>query len=65
MFPIYIGDDRTDEDAFRALAGFSASAEGVLVADHPPAHTAATSYVHAPADVGEVFAALAVERPRD
>ena len=56
---LYFGDDRTDEDAFRALAGFSASAEGVLVADPPPAHTAATSFVHAPAEVGEVFAALA------
>jgi trehalose 6-phosphate phosphatase len=56
---LYFGDDRTDEDAFRALAGFSASAEGVLVADPPPEHTAATSYVHAPADVGDVFAALA------
>ena len=56
---LYFGDDRTDEDAFRALAGFSASAEGVLVADHPPEDTAATSFVHTPAEVGEVFAALA------
>jgi trehalose 6-phosphate phosphatase len=56
---LYFGDDRTDEDAFRALAGLSASAEGVLVADPPPEHTAATSFVRAPAEVGEVFAALA------
>ena len=62
---LYFGDDRTDEDAFRALAGFSPSAEGVLVADHPPAHTAATSFVHAPAEVGEVFAALADGRLQD
>jgi len=58
---LYFGDDRTDEDAFRALAGHFASAEGVLVADHPPAETAATSFVHTPAEVGEVFAALAAE----
>jgi len=56
---LYFGDDRTDEDAFRALAGRSASAEGVLVAEHPPGHTAATSFVRTPAEVGEVFAALA------
>jgi len=56
---LYFGDDRTDEDAFRALAGHSSSAEGVLVVEHPPEHTAATSFVHTPAEVGEVFAALA------
>jgi trehalose 6-phosphate phosphatase len=60
---LYFGDDRTDEDAFRALADFSASAEGVLVSDDPPAHTAATSFVRAPAEVGEVFAALAGADP--
>ncbi|HEV7588650.1 MAG TPA: trehalose-phosphatase [Longimicrobium sp.] len=60
---LYFGDDRTDEDAFRALAGFSPSAEGVLVADHPPESTAATSFVHTPAEVGEVFAALAHQLP--
>lgn len=58
---LYFGDDRTDEDAFRALAGFSGAAEGVLVADDPPDGTAATSFVRAPAEVGEVFAALAAE----
>jgi trehalose 6-phosphate phosphatase len=56
---LYFGDDRTDEDAFRALAAHSASAEGVLVADPLPEHTAATSYVRTPAEVGEVLAALA------
>ncbi|HKP74903.1 MAG TPA: trehalose-phosphatase [Longimicrobiaceae bacterium] len=59
---LYFGDDRTDEDAFRALAEHSAGAEGVLVADDPPEHTAATSFVHTPAEVGEVFAALADAR---
>lgn len=34
---LYLGDDRTDEDAFRALEGWSPSAEGVLIADPPPA----------------------------
>lgn len=56
---LFFGDDRTDEDAFRALAERSASAEGVLVAEEPPSVTAATSYVREPAEVGDVFAALA------
>lgn len=56
---LFFGDDRTDEDAFRALADVSATAEGVLVAEDAPADTAATSFVHTPVEVGEVFAALA------
>jgi trehalose 6-phosphate phosphatase len=60
---LYFGDDRTDEDAFRALGGFSPSAEGVLVSDAPPAHTAATCFVHTSAEVGEVFVALDREIP--
>ena len=32
VFPVYIGDDRTDEDAFAALAGRGA---GILVTDSP------------------------------
>jgi len=57
---LYFGDDRTDEDAFRALREWSGAGEGILVDEEPPADSAATSYVRAPAEVGEVFAALAV-----
>jgi trehalose 6-phosphate phosphatase len=55
---LYFGDDRTDEDAFHALHDASRG-EGVLVADEVPEHTAASSYLHDPREVGEVFAALA------
>jgi trehalose 6-phosphate phosphatase len=53
---VFIGDDRTDEDAFRALAG---RGEGVIVADPPPADTAAASFVRSPAEVADVLALLA------
>jgi trehalose 6-phosphate phosphatase len=56
---LYLGDDRTDEDAFRALAGWSDSAEGVLVAEHPPEDTAARSRLRDPEEVGKLFEALA------
>jgi trehalose 6-phosphate phosphatase len=55
---LYFGDDRTDEDAFRALRE-AAAGEGVLVADPPPEESAAASFVREPAEVGEVFARLA------
>ncbi|HEX8691726.1 MAG TPA: trehalose-phosphatase [Longimicrobium sp.] len=55
---LYLGDDRTDEDAFRALRD-RGSGEGVLVAEHPPEDSAASSYLREPAEVGELFAALA------
>ena len=58
---LYLGDDRTDEDAFRALRGWSPAAEGVLVADPPPAESAATAYLRDPAEVGALFEALAAE----
>ena len=56
---LYLGDDRTDEDAFRALRERGPSGEGVLVSDHPSPETAATSYLREPAEVGALFAALA------
>ncbi len=56
---LYLGDDRTDEDAFRALLEWSGSGEGILVAEHPSDDSAATSYVREPAEVAEVFSALA------
>jgi len=55
---LYFGDDRTDEDAFRALRDADAG-EGVLIAEQVPEESAASSYLHAPAEVGEVFARLA------
>lgn len=60
---LYLGDDRTDEDAFRALLEWSGPAEGILVAEHPSEDTAATAYVREPAEVGAVFEALAEAAP--
>ena len=48
-FPLYIGDDVTDEDAFqsiRHLGGIS-----IIVADPPPQHSAAHYYLHDPEEV--------------
>lgn len=56
---LYLGDDRTDEDAFRALRGWDPAAEGVLVAEQPPVDSAAASYLRDPAEVGALFEALA------
>lgn len=55
---LYLGDDRTDEDAFRALAE-SGRGEGVVVADPQPEETAAHSWLRAPDEVGRLFAVLA------
>ncbi len=57
---LYLGDDRTDEDAFTALAG---SGEGVLIGD-PGAETAARSYLRDPAEVGALFEKLVTQRHR-
>jgi trehalose 6-phosphate phosphatase len=56
---LYLGDDTTDEDAFRALASWPGGGEGVLVAESPPAATAARAYVRSPEEVGALFEALA------
>jgi trehalose 6-phosphate phosphatase len=55
---VFIGDDRTDEDAFRALDG---RGEGVIVGNPPPSDTAARSYVRSPEEVAELLEALADE----
>ncbi len=55
---LYLGDDRTDEDAFRALAE-GERGEGVVIG-HPVAEdTAAGSWLRDPTEVGELFKALA------
>lgn len=49
ILPIYVGDDITDEDAFRALAGVGLT---IVVRDHEQRRTAAD---YALADTGEVW----------
>jgi trehalose-phosphatase len=55
VLPIYIGDDETDEDAFRALAGRGGI--GLLVADGEQASAAAWR-LSDPDAVGELLRAL-------
>lgn len=57
---LYLGDDRTDEDAFRVLAARGGG--GVIVADPPPPDTAADSYLRDPAEVATLLHALADPR---
>ena len=54
VFPIYIGDDRTDEDAFRALPSRGI---GVLVSEEPR-HTAASYSLKDSAEVERFLRAL-------
>jgi trehalose 6-phosphate phosphatase len=57
MLPVlYVGDDQTDEDAFRAIAD---RGTGVIVAYPPPADTAATAYLRDPSEVTALLAAFA------
>jgi trehalose 6-phosphate phosphatase len=53
---LFIGDDRTDEDAFRVVAGRGG---GVIVADPPDANTAAIARVRSPEEVVRLLEALA------
>ena len=55
VLPIYIGDDRTDEDAFRAL---EQRGIGIMVSEQSPP-TAACYSLEGPAEVEEFLAALA------
>jgi trehalose 6-phosphate phosphatase len=56
---LYLGDDATDEDAFRALAERGGAGEGIVVAESPPADTAARSWLRSPEEVAALFEALA------
>jgi trehalose 6-phosphate phosphatase len=56
---LYLGDDRTDEDAFRALRSWSPAAEGILISEQPSADSAATAHLRDPAEVGALLQALA------
>ncbi|MBW3570537.1 MAG: trehalose-phosphatase [Gemmatimonadetes bacterium] len=56
---LYLGDDRTDEDAFRALYDWGPAAEGILIAEQPSANSAASSHLREPSEVGALFDALA------
>jgi trehalose 6-phosphate phosphatase len=59
---LYLGDDTTDEDAFRELEG---RGEGVLVAEVLPEATAARSWLRDPAEVAELLGELAATQPGD
>lgn len=53
---LFVGDDRTDEDAFRVLVGRGA---GVLVTEEPPGSTSALGYLRAPEEVVDLLEGLA------
>lgn len=53
---LFAGDDRTDEDAFRALQG---RGDGIVVAAEPPPGSAASAYLRSPEEVAALLEALA------
>jgi trehalose-phosphatase len=57
--PIYIGDDRTDEDAFRALETHGVA---ILVSEHPQA-TAANYRLNNPEEVERFLEELIAHLP--
>lgn len=60
--PIYIGDDVTDEDAFRELGG-SGDGIGIRVSEDPPTETAAEFFLRDPDEVRGFLDWLAGRRP--
>ncbi|WVZ66752.1 hypothetical protein U9M48_015933 [Paspalum notatum var. saurae] len=63
VFPIYIGDDRTDEDAFKVLRGMGQGI-GILVSKFPK-ETAASYSLRDPAEVMEFLDKLAKSKQGD
>lgn len=61
---LYIGDDRTDEDAFRAVLRWEhGCVDGVIVAAPPFPESAASCYLESPAQVGVLLSFLAGDGP--
>lgn len=58
MAAIFIGDDRTDEDAFQVVRELGG---GIVVGDPPPRETHAIAWVRTPAEVLDIVRALATE----
>lgn len=56
-YPLYIGDDETDEDAFEAA--LAAGGAGVYVAPSPPPQTRAICRINSPAEVSVCLSHLA------
>jgi trehalose 6-phosphate phosphatase len=59
---VYIGDDTTDEDAFRAVRRWQGG-EGVIVGDPLPDRTWATAFVGTPAEVADLLELLLRNAP--
>lgn len=60
---LYLGDDRTDEDAFRVLRDGTFPGDGIVVADEPPASTSAVARLASAEEVAELLGAFAAATP--